>query len=103
MRLVVALPLVFCEVTHAQVVTESPAPFDSAGRIITITPPLAARIALSPDVWPVTGDYEEARLSSSSSGGYVLAVHRRGGTIERHSITPDAREALRSPVPNDKH
>jgi len=54
-------------------------------------------------VWPVTGDYEEARLSSSSSGGYVLAVHRRGGTIERHSITPDAREALRSPVPNDKH
>lgn len=98
MRLVVALLLVFCKVTHAQVVTESPAPFDSAGRIMTITPPLAARIALSPDVWPVIGDYEEARLYSSSNGGYVLAVHRRSGTIERHSIAPDAREALRVAV-----
>lgn len=83
---------------RAQVMTESPAPFDSAGRIMTITPPLAARIALSSDVWPVTGDYEEARLYSSSAGGYILAVHRRGGTIERHLIAPDAREALRAAV-----
>lgn len=92
------LLLIVCGTAHAQVVTESPAPFDSAGRIMTITPPLAARIALSPGVWPVTGDYEEARLYSSSAGGYVLAVHRRGGTIERHVIGPDAREALRAAV-----
>ncbi|HEU5183338.1 MAG TPA: hypothetical protein VFU01_02145 [Gemmatimonadaceae bacterium] len=98
MRLAAALLLMVCEVTHAQVVTESPAPFDSAGRIMTITPPLAARIALSPDVWPVTGDYEEARLYSSSGGDYILAVRRRGGAIERYTITPDTREALRVAV-----
>lgn len=96
--LVGALLLVFSGVAQAQVVIESPAPFDSAGRITTITPPLAARIALSSDVWPVTGDYEEARLYSSSAGGYVLAVHRRGGTIERHSFSTEAREALRAAV-----
>ena len=98
MRLVAALLLMVCEVTHAQVVTESPAPFDSAGRIMTITPPLAARIALPPDVWPVTGDYQEARLYSSSAGDYILAVHRRGGAIERYTITPETREALRVAV-----
>jgi hypothetical protein len=97
-RLVGALLLIVCGVARAQVVTESPAPFDSAGRIMTITQPLAVRIGLSPDVWPVTGDYEEARLYSSSAGGYVLAVHRRSGTVERHAIAPDAREALRAAV-----
>ena len=97
-RLVTALLLIACGVAHAQVVTESPTPFDSAGRIMTITPSLAARIALSSDVWPVSGDYEEARLYESSAGGYILAVHRRGGTMERHVITPDAREALRTAV-----
>jgi hypothetical protein len=97
-QIVAALLLIVCGVAHAQVVTESPVPFDSAGRIMTVTPPLAARIALSPNVWPVTGDYEEARLYSSSTGGYVLAVHRRGGTIERHVVASDAREALRTAV-----
>jgi hypothetical protein len=97
-RLVGALLLIVSGVAHAQGVIESPAPFDSAGRIMTITPPLAARIALSADVWPATGDYEEARLYSSSTGGYVLAIHRRAGTIERHFMTPDAREALRAAV-----
>ena len=96
--LVVALFLIVGSVARAQVVTETPAPFDSAGRIMTITPPLAVRIALRADVWPVTGDYEEARLYSSSAGGYVLAVHRRGGSIERHVITDDDREALRAAV-----
>jgi len=92
------LLLAVCGVARAQVVTESPAPFDSAGRIMTITPPLAVRIGLTPDVWPITGDYEEARLYSSSTGGHVLAVHRRDGTIERHVLAPDAREALRAAV-----
>lgn len=97
-RLIGALLVLFCAVAQAQVVTETPAPFDSAGRIMTITPPLAARIALSPDVWPVTGDYEEARLYSASTGGYVLVVHRRDGTMERHGVTTEAREALRTSV-----
>ena len=79
-------------------VTETPAPFDSAGRMMTITPPLASRIGLTPDVWPVEGDYEEARLYASSAGGYVLAVLRRGGTIERHAVSPETREALRAAV-----
>jgi hypothetical protein len=96
--LVGALLLVFWGVAQAQVVTESPAPFDSAGRIMTVTPPLVARVGLPSDVWPVTGDYEEARLYASSAGGYVLAVHRRGGTIERYTFTDEAREALRVAV-----
>jgi hypothetical protein len=79
-------------------VTESPAPFDSAGRIMTITPPLVTRITLGPDVWPVTGDFEEARLYSSSAGGYVLAVHRRDGTVDRFAVSAEAREALRVAV-----
>src|SRR5687767_3129684 len=97
-RLVGALLLIVSGVARAQGVIESPAPFDSAGRIMTITPPLAARISLSAEVWPVTGDYEEARLYSSSGGGYILAIHRRDGTIERHFMAPDAREALRAAV-----
>jgi hypothetical protein len=92
------LLLILSGAAQAQIVTESPTPFDSAGRIMTITPPLAARIALSPDVWPVTGDFEEARLYSSSAGAYILAVHRRGGAIERHVLAADAREALRAAV-----
>ena len=93
-----ALLFLFCTAAQAQVVTESPAPFDSAGRIMTITPSLAARISLATDVWPVTGDYEEARLYSSSAGGYVLAVHRRGGAFDRYPFSSDAREALRVAV-----
>jgi hypothetical protein len=96
--LAVALVLILGGVAQAQVVTETPAPFDSAGRIMTITPPMAARIGLRSEVWPVTGDYEEVRLYSSSGGGYVLAVHRRGGSIERHVIPDNAREALRVAV-----
>jgi hypothetical protein len=93
-----ALLFLVCNVAAAQVVTETPAPFDSAGRMMTITPPLAIRIGLPPGVWPVEGDYEEARLYASSAGGYVLAVLRRGGAIERHAVSPEAREALRAAV-----
>ena len=96
--LVGALLFILGNVAAAQVVTETPAPFDSAGRMMTITPPLASRIGLTLAVWPVEGEYEEARLYASSTGGYVLAVLRRGGAIERHVMSPDAREALRAAV-----
>jgi hypothetical protein len=92
------LIVIVCNVAVAQVVTETPAPFDSAGRMMTITPPLASRIGLTASVWPVDGDYEEARLYASTAGGFVLAVLRRGGTIERHVLSPEAREALRASV-----
>ena len=93
-----ALLVLVCNVAAAQVVTETPAPFDSAGRMMTITPPLASRIGLTTNVWPVEGEYEEARLYASSAGGYVLAVLRRGGAIERYLVSPEAREALRAAV-----
>ena len=93
-----AVLVIFCNVAAAQVVTETPAPFDSAGRMMTITPQLASRIGLTAAVWPVEGEYEEARLYASSTGGYVLAVLRRGGAIERHVMSPDAREALQAAV-----
>ena len=69
----------------AQVI-ETPVPFDSAGKIRSITPALAARFALDAPVWPVQGDYSAARLYSTSTGETVLVVERRSGVIERYTL-----------------
>ena len=55
----------FCLVTAAPLaaqVTETPVPFDSAGRIVSINEPLANRLGLTPPAWPVTGAFVEAKL-----------------------------------------
>jgi hypothetical protein len=90
-----AVVLAVATVAEAQVV-ETPIPFDSAGRVQVVTPPLAARLKLEAPSWPVTGDYTEARLFSGSDATFVIAVQRRNGAIERFRITPDDRERLRS-------
>ena len=36
---------------------EEPVPFDSAARVIAITPTLAERLQLRAPGWPVSGDY----------------------------------------------
>ena len=69
---------------RAQVV-ETPVPFDSAGKIRVLTPPLVSRFSLAPPPWPVTGDFTEARLYTSSGGGTVLVVVRRNGVVERYA------------------
>jgi hypothetical protein len=78
----------------AQMVTERPVAMDSAGRIAAVTPALAARLLLGPPQWPVTGDYVEARLYRQSSGGYVLVVERRDGSLDRYPVDEPARQAL---------
>ena len=84
---------------HAQV-REHPVPFDSAGRILSITPPLAARLALAPPVWPLTGDYLDARLYviEDSAGSAVLVARRPREVLERYALTPAQRAALHSAV-----
>lgn len=79
-------------------VTETPVPFDSAGKVRSLTPAFVARYELTAPAWPVTGDFAEARLYAISTGGHVLAVERRSGGIERHVLDDDAVAALRGAV-----
>jgi hypothetical protein len=78
---------------EAQVV-ERPVPFDSAGRVMTISPSLAARLALSAPSWPVTGDFVEARLFDRRDGRFVLVIERKDRTVERYELSGEARDAL---------
>jgi len=77
-------------------VRERPVSFDTAGRIMTITPPLAARLGLLPPAWTVTGDYLDARLYSTddSTGSAVLVVRRQQEVLERYPLTAAQRTDL---------
>ena len=80
---------------QAQVV-EVPEAFDSAGHVTVITPPIAARLQLSPPAWRITGDYAAARLYALGAQGWVIVVERRDGAVERYAITAPDREYLRA-------
>lgn len=77
-------------------VSERPVAFDSAGRVTVITPPLAARLGLSAPVWPVTGDYLDARLYAidTASSAFVLVVRRQREVLERYPIDAGRRREL---------
>ena len=62
-------------------VTESPVPFDTLGRVPTITPSLAERLHLAPPAWPVLGRFVSALLYSRSTGGYTMVVIRPYGAL----------------------
>ena len=79
----------------AQVV-ETPVPFDSAGRVMAVTPAMAARASLGFPAWRITGDYREARLYRLPDNTYVIVVTRPTGAIERYPITAEEREDLRA-------
>jgi hypothetical protein len=81
----------------AQIV-ETPVPFDSGAKVRSVTPALVGRLALGPPVWPVAGDFVQARLYSVSGGGTVLAVERANGQIERYILAVDEVAALRSTI-----
>lgn len=83
----------------AQVV-ETPEAFDAAGRVMAITPRMAADLQLLPPAWRITGDYNDARLFRLGNEGYVLVVTRRNGTVERYSLTLEDREYLRQRTAN---
>jgi len=73
---------------------ETPVPFDSAGRVMALTPVAAARLELRPPAWRVTGDFTEARLFQLSDSAYVMTVTRRSGAVERYSISREERAYL---------
>jgi hypothetical protein len=75
---------------------ESPVAFDSAGRVMAVTAPLVERLHLASPVWPVAGEFREARLYSvQPGGGFVLVVQRPAGIIERWILTEAQRGSLR--------
>ncbi len=77
-------------------VRERPVAFDSAGRVSVVTPPLAARLALAAPVWPVAGDYVEARLYEigDSAFTYVIVVRRQREVLERYPLDAAQRAEL---------
>ncbi len=81
----------------AQVV-ERPLAFDSAGKIGSLTPSLVSRLGLSPPAWPVQGDFLQARVFSVSTGGIVLVAERPGGALERHTLSDEQLQTLRTVV-----
>ena len=97
--LALAMLALFPSAVRAQV-RERPVPFDSAGRLLAITPPLAARLALAPPAWPVTGDYLDARLyaTDDSAGSAVLVVRRQREVLDRYALSPAQRTALSDAV-----
>jgi hypothetical protein len=80
---------VLASTATAQVI-ETPVPFDSAGRIVSVDQSLVTRLGLSAPAWPVTGQFAEARLYQVNTGGHTLVVTRPGGALERFSLD-DAR------------
>jgi hypothetical protein len=94
MRFLLALLLFVAPAVAGAQVVETPQAFDSAGRLMAITPAIAARLQLGPPAWRVVGDYTEARLYSIGGDAYVLAVTRRDGSVERYSLTGSDRAYL---------
>jgi hypothetical protein len=84
--------------TGAQTV-ETPIAFDSAQRVMAVTPALAGRLHLAPPIWPVIGEFREARLYRvSPDGGFVLVAARAGGAFERFALQPDQVTTLHAAI-----
>jgi hypothetical protein len=87
--------------------TETPVAFDSSGRILSISEPLANRLKLAAPVWPVAGSFVEARLFRSSDSAYVIVVQRNNGVNDRYSLNSaqlaDLRMAIASGVADAGH
>lgn len=81
----------------AQVI-ETPIAFDSAGRVRSITPGAAMRLALVAPLWPVQGDFVAARLYAASTGGHVLVVERPSGALERYALAGAEADVLHNMI-----
>lgn len=79
---------------RAQII-ETPVPFDSAGRVVAVTPAVAERLKLLAPAWPVTGAYREVRLYSiNPAGGFVLVAQLESGALQRYPLSALERETL---------
>lgn len=78
---------------------ETPVAFDSAQRLLTVTPALAARLNLASPVWPIAGVYRDARLYRiEPPGGFVLVAARTDGSFERYPMREEQVAALRAAI-----
>ncbi len=77
---------------------ERPVPFDSAGRVPTLSPALARRLGLTAPAWPVTGEFRDARLFRTDDGSHVLVVQRPDGSVARFALSDAALVAVRQAV-----
>ena len=87
--IVVSILLAAAFATGGAQTTETPVPFDSAGRILSVNETLANRLGLVPPGWPVTGAFVEAKLFRSSEGGHVIVVQRTNGLNDRYQLTAE--------------
>lgn len=74
--------------------SERPVTFDQAGRLSTLSPSIVTRLGLRPPLWPIVGEYVDARLYERPGGDFVIAVQKANGTIDRYPITAQARREL---------
>src|SRR4051812_47956063 len=79
-------------------ITETPVAFDSSGRVLSISEPLATRLKLAAPAWPVTGSFVEARLFRSGDSSYVIVVQRANGTYDRYSLNSAQTAELRTAI-----
>ncbi len=75
---------------------ERPVAFDSSGRMMAITPPLAARLGLTAPLWPVAGDYLDARLyaQDEQNTSFVIVVRRPREVLDRFPLDASRRREL---------
>ncbi len=91
--LVLCLALGGASALRAQTI-ETPVPYDSAHRVLVVTPLLAERLHLADPTWPVRGDFRDVRLYSASHGGFVLVALLPNGALQRYELTDTQRAAL---------
>lgn len=67
---------------------------------MVITPPLAARLGLAAPLWPVTGDYLDARLYALDevNTNFVLVVRLQRDVLDRYPIDAATRSQLATVV-----
>jgi hypothetical protein len=95
---IAAVVSLFAASARAQTV-ETPVSFDSAQRVLAITPAMVQRLNLAAPTWPVTGEFKEAHLFSVSPGdAFTLVVQRPSGASQRFTLSANEREALRTAV-----
>ncbi|HTJ21654.1 MAG TPA: hypothetical protein VL383_04630 [Gemmatimonadaceae bacterium] len=97
----VGATLALCVFAHRAMAQsiETPVAFDSAQRLVIITPALVERLGLTQPVWPITGEYRDVRLYRiDPTGGFVLVASRVDGAFERFPLRDDQVAALRAAI-----
>ena len=74
--------------------TETPVPFDSAHRVLVITPALAERLRLADPAWPVRDEYRDVASVCVVAGRIRPRRAAPHGSLKRYELTEAQRVAL---------